>query len=943
MSRSFLQQRTINLAPYPCNNSQSIAVFEYSGTDPLPSPTADVNFYYLNGNGIGVVNLQLPLSNSISTSQELFIINTDVNQVIGLYAEAGSSINDVLSPSIWITLGVNEGTLVRKSGTTKLAGIRLPTGFTLSNAVPSSTLIGNIGNSGVSPEASRSDHVHALPNPGSPETAVGDTNLAGTSTNVARQDHKHRIEIQIEDVGVFTGSRPTLNITGAIISDDNINDRINIDIPNTPLSNANPSTLNIGDIGDPGISPEASRSDHIHTFPAPGDPLNVNKTIANAGISVKAAREDHKHDIDTAAPVTVMGTTNNEGISTSLARSDHQHRLELQVEDNAILTGSRPILNFIGATVVDDGINDRVDITIPSPTTLSNNNPVNVSYNSISPGVSNEASRSDHKHDIDVGIPITVIGTSNLLGTSTSLSLSDHQHRLEVQVQEDGVLTSSRPILNFINATVTDDGINDRATITIPALATTTFPTQIDVGDASVIGISDEIARADHQHALPSPSAPETASGTTNLAGTSTNVARQDHIHRIELGVYDTGVLVGSQPYVNFVGALSIVNDAGNNWVTVTFPTLTAVSPANVNKSAAQVGILNTIARADHKHDIDTATPTTATGTTNIEGVSTSLARADHVHRIEVGVQNDGLAVGSQPYLNIVNASSITNDAGNNRVIITLPPLASTNPTTLQIGDTASAGTSSQTARADHTHAFPSPSAPANVTKAAASAGISTNAARADHKHDVDTAAPSTVIGGTNSEGTSTSLARADHIHRLGLQVQSSGVLTGTRPIINFSGATVADDGGNDRINITIPTVYSLATPLNVTANGTQSLSGSEITLMSGNITVPSNSSGNIMILFTGNGTLGSFIAGTNGIQIRLRFNGSIITTSTRVMQYTATLSISLTVDSEEMGTQALQTGITAGTYLVEVLAVKIGAVSTASFTGNRSLIAFSV
>lgn len=58
---------------------------------------------------------------------------------------------------------------------------------------------------------------------------------------------------------------------------------------------------------------------------------------------------------------------------------------------------------------------------------------------------------------------------------------------------------------------------------------------------------------------------------------------------------------------------------------------LSAVSPADVTKAAAAVGTAPSAARADHKHDVSTATVVNV-GTANSEGSSTSLARADHVH-----------------------------------------------------------------------------------------------------------------------------------------------------------------------------------------------------------------------------------------------------------------------------------------------------------------------
>jgi hypothetical protein len=85
-------------------------------------------------------------------------------------------------------------------------------------------------------------------------------------------------------------------------------------------------------------------------------------------------------------------------------------------------------------------------------------------------------------------------------------------------------------------------------------------------------------------------------------------------------------------------------------------------TPENVDKSTAQVGTLLEDARADHKHDIATASAVGLNvNSTNTEGTSTSLARADHTHNIPTDV-----------------------------------PVA--------IGTSNSAGTSTSLARADHVH-----------------------------------------------------------------------------------------------------------------------------------------------------------------------------------------------------------------------------------------------
>lgn len=60
--------------------------------------------------------------------------------------------------------------------------------------------------------------------------------------------------------------------------------------------------------------------------------------------------------------------------------------------------------------------------------------------------------------------------------------------------------------------------------------------------------------------------------------------------------------------------------------------------------------------------------------------------------------------------------------------------------------------------------------------------------------------------GASNTPGTSEDVVRADHGHRLEVTILETAVPVGARPAINFDGAgvSVADDGGNDRVNVTI-------------------------------------------------------------------------------------------------------------------------------------------
>jgi hypothetical protein len=88
----------------------------------------------------------------------------------------------------------------------------------------------NVAAEGTSANLAREDHVHALPT-ATPIT-VGTTNSAGTADSVARSDHLHRLELRVQQAGTAVGQRPTLNFTGTslTITDDGVNDRVNINI-----------------------------------------------------------------------------------------------------------------------------------------------------------------------------------------------------------------------------------------------------------------------------------------------------------------------------------------------------------------------------------------------------------------------------------------------------------------------------------------------------------------------------------------------------------------------------------------------------------------------------------------------------------------------------------------------------------------------------------------
>lgn len=86
------------------------------------------------------------------------------------------------------------------------------------------------------------------------------------------------------------------------------------------------------------------------------------------------------------------------------------------------------------------------------------------------------------------------------------------------------------------------------------------------------------------------------------------------------------------------------------------------------------------------------------------------------------------------------------------------------NITTVNAGDSASAGSNATTARGDHQHAVATAAAGTISPDDSAAEGASTSLARADHTHGITAAAPS-AVGTANSEGSASSFSRSDHIH----------------------------------------------------------------------------------------------------------------------------------------------------------------------------------
>jgi hypothetical protein len=72
--------------------------------------------------------------------------------------------------------------------------------------------------------------------------------------------------------------------------------------------------------------------------------------------------------------------------------------------------------------------------------------------------------------DIETGPPITVRGAVNAEGVGDPIARADHAHRLEYEVEDESVLVSARPRMDFVGGGVgvIDDAGNDKTVVTIP-------------------------------------------------------------------------------------------------------------------------------------------------------------------------------------------------------------------------------------------------------------------------------------------------------------------------------------------------------------------------------------------------------------------------------------------------------------------------------------------
>jgi hypothetical protein len=585
---------------------------------------------------------------------------------------------------------------------------------------------------GVATSVARSDHTHAIGTAAAVSLSATTTNTAGVSANLARSDHTHAIS------------------TAAAVS----------------LSATTTNTA--------GTAATMARSDHTHDMLTGGATVAITpNATAGEGTSANLAREDHSHTLPTAAPV-ATGTANSAGTANTTVRSDHVHRTLIGLQKDATAVASRPTINVIGGavTVADDGVNDRINITVASDVVGPASSTANAivmfdgitgkllaqsPFRVISGNLSVESAKIVNVANPTVGTDAANKAYVDAVAASVDhgglLGLGDDDHAQYLLVSGTRAMTGAlnmgtNKVTNVATPTVAADAANkayvdDVYTYVDGAIAA------IDHG--TLLGLGDD----DHAQYL-------LVSGTRAM----------------------TGALNMGTNKITSVAAPTVATDAANK-AYVDGLLSTADAPVNVTKAAAAIGVATVAARADHKHDVSTAAPVTL-GTANSEGTAASLARSDHTHAH--GAQTDGTlhAVATTSVAGFLSAADKTKLDGI-ATGATATPLASTAPIAVTKA-AAVVGVATEAARADHKHDVSTAAPVAATPNAAAAEGTATTLARSDHVHAMTAAAP-VAIGTANAAGSASTFVRSDHVHAHGAQTDGTLHAVATTSVAGFLSA----------------------------------------------------------------------------------------------------------------------------------------------------------
>jgi len=411
---------------------------------------------------------------------------------------------------------------------------------------------------------------------------------------------------------------------------------------------------NVGTVDGVTVSAHASRHN-----PGGADALSTGTPVAisvgaspSAGTGSSYALNDHQHGITAGSPSSI-GTANSAGTASSVARSDHVHNHGAQTDGSLHAVATTTVAGFLSAAdklALDTLVlgNTTVPVRNETGSTLLKGRAVTVVGWSTPNNVKLVAYADKDDPNLRPAIGVLQANLSNnTTGTATTQGLiegidtSSWSLTDQLVLGNSGLLVRPPPDNTPFTGEVQNIGIVSRVhvsdghlIIALDGLEVVTGPQVFALtGTSGTPGPTNKyVTNSDAR--VTADQAAGTASirtlGTGALQATAGNDSRlSDDRTASGLRTATTVVSVSGATAPTAGQALIATGGSAATWQTLL--ALTSSAPANVTKATASVGTSGEAARADHKHDITTATAVSV-GTANAEGTSTSLSRADHVH-----------------------------------------------------------------------------------------------------------------------------------------------------------------------------------------------------------------------------------------------------------------------------------------------------------------------
>jgi hypothetical protein len=756
----------------------------------------------------------------------------------------------------------------------------------VATAAPSALTVGSAQNAGTSTSLVRADHVHAMPAAGTPVAlTLAGANAPGSAATLALSDHVHALPATAAPAALTVGGSSSAGVAVTLPRSDHVHAMPALVTTSVDgfMSAADKSKLDGVEAGAQVTSfarvqtalAAASSAVGINAqrLTSVADPTGAQDAATKAYVDALAQGLDTKASCRLVS-TTNMGTLGGAQVIDGIVTQTGDRLLivgQTTASQNGIYIGSG--INWLrapdadtsakvtsgmyvfvteGAANADSGwalitpdpivlgttaltftqVTGAGQITAGAGLTKSGNTLNVVAHADASIVVAADSVQvgviTDAQHGTRAGG--TTHATVIAAGAAGFMSGSD-------KTKLDGIATGAAAVLSVTPLQVDGSSGNGGAAVTASRSdhrhqVTAGSPVALTLAGATADGTSNNLARADHVHALPATAAPAALTvGAASSAGVAVTLNRSDHVHAMPAAGTPVALTLAGANAPGSAATLALSDHVH------ALPASSTAPPALTVGGASAAGSSTSLSKADHVHALPASGAALENTGVATAGTSTSVARDDHRHPTAWKANAVALleSVGFDASAPPSTVDGVTISAGNIILVDgTLAPLADDEPApltgeivgiflslgatwqfleTLDPGEIAhvrsrnslytwngtqyvevypnanysqrglmSASDYTKLATIQANAAAVTSTAPTQITVTTAAAGSSGSAARGDHVHSVSTGSPVSLgIGQTAGDGTSTALARADHSHATpGSGVPGALTLAGT-------------------------------------------------------------------------------------------------------------------------------------------------------------------